>query len=97
MAYFVTTYRYTDDDTTRDEVRPTHRAYLEQLTEQDQLAVSGPYVGGEQAGAMLIFIADSEAEARDLSAHDPFVLRGLVADVTVREWKPVSGTLAQHF
>jgi uncharacterized protein YciI len=97
MSHFATIYRYTADDATRDEVRPTHRAYLAELTQQGRLAVSGPYVGGDRGGALLIFVADSEAEARELSAQDPFVLAGLVEERTVREWQPVSGMLHDTF
>ncbi|KRC65277.1 hypothetical protein ASE12_11185 [Aeromicrobium sp. Root236] len=97
MAYFATIYRYTDEDARRDQVRPTHRDYLRQLTEQGRLAVSGPYVGGERGGALLIFIADDEAGALELSANDPFMLEGLVEERTVREWQPVSGQLADSF
>ena len=97
MAYFPTIYRYTADDAKRDEVRPTHRDYLAELTQKGQLAVSGPYVGGDRGGALLIFIADSEADARELSAQDPFMLAGLVEELTVREWQPVSGVLGPSF
>jgi uncharacterized protein YciI len=97
MTYFPTIYRYTADDAKRDEVRPTHRAYLAELTQQGQLAVSGPYVGGDRGGALLIFIADSESEALEISDQDPFVLAGLVEERTVREWQPVSGALQDQF
>ena len=97
MPYFATVYRYTDDDARRDEVRPSHRDYLGQLSQQGRLAVSGPYVGGERGGALLVFVADDEAGALELSDHDPFVLEGLVEQRTVRQWQPVSGELADHF
>jgi uncharacterized protein YciI len=97
MAYFATTYRYTDDAERRSEVRPTHRDYLASLTQRGALQVSGPFAEGEPAGALLVFIADDAAGARALIDADPFVLEGLVAEVTVREWTPVSGVLAQQF
>jgi uncharacterized protein YciI len=97
VPYFATVYRYTDDDAMRDAVRPTHRDYLRELSEQGRLAVSGPYVGGDRGGALLVFVADSEEAALELSDHDPFVVQGLVEQRTVREWQPVSGELADHF
>lgn len=97
MPYFATVYRYTDDDASRDEVRPSHRDYLAELSEQGRLAVSGPYVGGERGGALLVFVAPDEAAALELSDQDPFMLRGLVEQRTVREWQPVSGGLLDHF
>lgn len=72
MAYFATTYRYTDDVERRGEVRPTHRDYLAGLTERGQLQVSGPFSGGEPGGALLVFIAETDAEARSLINADPF-------------------------
>lgn len=97
MPYFATVYRYTDDDATRDEVRPSHRDYLRELSEQGRLAVSGPYVGGERGGALLVFVAEDEAAALELSDNDPFMVQGLVEERTVREWQPVSGELRDHF
>ncbi len=97
MPYFPTVYRYTEDDAARDRVRPAHRDYLLELSEQGRLAVSGPYVGGDRGGALLIFVADDEAAALELSANDPFMLAGLVEERTVREWQPVSGGLLDHF
>lgn len=97
MSYFAMVYRYTDDDARRDDVRPSHRDYLSELSQQGRLAVSGPYVGGDRGGALLIFVANDEATALELSDDDPFVLQGLVEERTVREWQPVSGELADHF
>ncbi|MCW2841054.1 MAG: hypothetical protein JWR55_2537 [Aeromicrobium sp.] len=94
MALFATRYAYIDDSTeARDATRPAHREYLAELSAQGSLLLSGPYVGGE-AGALLVYEAPTEADARALIAADPFVLEGLVAEVTVREWQLASGRLA---
>ncbi len=96
MPLFATTYRYVaDSDAARDATRPAHREYLATLTARGELALSGPYVGGE-GGALLVFEAASEADAVALTDADPFVVEGLVAEVSVREWQTVSGRLAQH-
>ena len=97
MPYFATTYRYTDEVDRRTEVRPTHRDYLAGLTERGQVQVSGPFADGEPGGALLVFVADDAQGARALIDGDPFVLEGLVAEVVVREWTPVSGVLADQF
>jgi uncharacterized protein YciI len=95
MPLFATTYRYIDDSTeARDAVRPAHRAYLAELTEQGNLALSGPYADAGDPGALLIFEAASEADARALISADPFVTEGLVAEITVREWTTATGRLA---
>ena len=96
MAYFATTYRYVDDAARVSAVRPEHRDYLAGLSAQGDLAISGPLVGGVP-GALLIFVAESEDGARALVAADPFVRDGLVAELTVREWNPVSGSLLDQF
>ena len=97
MPIFATTYHYADDSTeARDTIRPEHRAYLAELTDAGRLVVSGPYEG-EPAGALLVFDATSEDDARRLTEADPFVREGLVAEVTVREWTTVSGRLAPQF
>lgn len=94
MPLFATTYRYVADSTeARDATRPAHREYLGVLTGNGSLALSGPYVGGEP-GALLVLEAESEDAARALTDADPFVIEGLVAEVTVREWQTVSGRLA---
>ena len=96
MPFFATTYRYVaDSDAARDATRPAHREYLAGLTARGALAISGPYVGGE-GGALLVFEAPSHDEAVALTDADPFVTEGLVAEVSVREWQPVSGRLAEH-
>ncbi|AXT86498.1 hypothetical protein C6I20_15835 [Aeromicrobium sp. A1-2] len=94
MPYFATIYHYIEDSVeARDAVRPAHRDYLAELTARGDLLLSGPYVGGA-AAALLVFDAAGEAETRALTDQDPFVLEGLVAEVSVREWQPVSGRLA---
>lgn len=95
MPYFATTYTYVADSAeARDAARPAHREYLAGVTERAGLLLSGPHVGGEP-GALLVFEAPTEDDARELTANDPFVLQGLVAEITMREWEPVSGRLAE--
>lgn len=95
MPFFATTYTYIADSTEAlDATRPAHRAYLAEVTEKGGLLLSGPHIGGQPA-ALLVFEAETEDRARALIAADPFVLQGLVAEITVREWKPVSGRLVE--
>lgn len=97
VPYFATTYRYIDDAEKVNEIRPIHREYLAGLTDRGELQVSGPYAGGEPGGALLVFVAETEAKVRALIDGDPFVREGLVTEITVREWNPVAGVLAQEF
>ena len=94
MPYFATTYTYVaDSDEARDATRPAHREYLAAVNERGGLLLSGPHVG--EPAALLVFEAETADAARALTAADPFVLEGLVAEITVREWEPVSGRLAE--
>lgn len=95
MPFFATTYTYVPDSTeARDATRPAHREYLAEVTERGGLLLSGPHIGGQPA-ALLVFEAETEDGARALIAADPFVLQGLIAEITVREWQPVSGRLVE--
>ncbi|MET1038652.1 MAG: YciI family protein [Aeromicrobium sp.] len=96
MPLFATTYRYADDTVeSRDATRPAHREYLGELATNGSLALSGPFVGGAD-GALLVFEAATPDDVQALIDADPFVVEGLVAEITVREWQAVLGRLAQH-
>ena len=64
MTIFAVTYRYTDDVTTRDDIRTQHRDYLRGLADQGRLLVSGPYGPDDPAGALLLFSAEIAATSR---------------------------------
>ena len=98
MPIYAVTYRYTDDGDHRQAVRPTHRDFLRGLAEQGVLVVSGPYAEAEEPpGALLILRADSKNEVSAALDKDPFRTEGIIADVSVVEWQPVSGPLAERF
>ena len=86
-------YTYTDDPRGLDAERPHHRAYLSSLLD-DTLVASGPYVGSDLPGALLIFIADSVVEIEELLDRDPFWTANLIAERSIEEWNPVLGSLA---
>lgn len=97
MAVYAVTYTYAGNSTeARDQHRPAHRAYLNELSEQGVNLVSGPFGAEEAPGALLLFRAESAKEVLALVEADPFHVRGVVADVSVREWIPVLGPLAEH-
>lgn len=97
MAVFAVTYSYTGDVDTRETHRPAHREFLGRLAEQGVNRCSGPFGSGDNAGALLLIEADSEQQALDYLAEDPFQINGIVTDVSVREWTPVIGDLAAEF
>ena len=84
MAKFVAVITFGDQDN-RIKVRPRHRAYLEQLLADGKLHASGPWA--DDSGALIIYEAADEAEARALLAADPYSQTdGILANVELNEW-----------
>ncbi|MFO7172713.1 MAG: YciI family protein [Bacillota bacterium] len=68
-------------------VRPAHREYLAGLKEKGKLWASGPFA--DDSGALIIYEAESEAEARSLVENDPFCQAGVFATWDLRPWRQV--------
>lgn len=69
----------------RKATRPSHLAWLETL--QPRVKIGGPMLtddGATPVGSMLVFEAETLAEAKTLFAQDPYALAGLFAETTVR-------------
>ncbi|RFC77199.1 YciI family protein [Streptomyces sp. AcE210] len=96
MPVYAVTYTYTDDSAARAAVHHAHREFLGMLVEQGINLVSGPFAEAEAPGALLLFRAADKESALAATQKDPFRLNGLVSDVTVREWIPVLGPLADQ-
>jgi hypothetical protein len=93
MSTYAVSYTYTDDVTTRDEVRPSHRDFLRGLNAEGVVRASGPVDGG--TGALVIVEAGSAGEALGILDADPFEVRGVIAERSVRQWDVVIGGLAK--
>lgn len=87
MAKFAAVLTYIEDADRVSEVRPVHREYLTGLLEAGKLDRSGPFTDG--SGALIIYEAEDLAEAQVLLANDPFSKKGVITQVTLREWKIV--------
>ncbi|GGQ46365.1 YciI family protein [Couchioplanes azureus] len=89
MYLMISTYLAPLDEV--DRARDDHLAFLAGL-EGRGLAVSAgrrnPPVGG-----IVLLAVDTEAEARELMADDPYVQRGL-AEYAAEGWTPARGVLA---
>ena len=83
---FATVFRYGNQDRIA-EVRPRHREYLTSLKEQGKLFVSGPFE--DDSGALIIYEADSQADAEALIAADPFHEAGVFQSYEIRPWRQV--------
>lgn len=86
MLYAVV-YRYAEDTSAIAEARPRHRAYLAALHEQGKLHAAGPFA--EDAGALIIYEADSPEDVDALIAADPFCQAGVFATWAVHPWTKV--------
>ena len=93
MSFFAVTYTYVDSPRLAD-VRPAHREYLRTLIDAGLLRASGPLVGVQPGGALLIFEAADSGVVAAAVVDDPFQLEGLVEQTAVVEWNPLLGVFA---
>ncbi|WP_410662672.1 YciI family protein [Amycolatopsis sp. lyj-84] len=87
MAWFLVEIRYVQEKL--EEVRPRHRKFLSDLAEQGVVALGGPL--GDGSGGISLYQAADEAALTEIIDQDPYHLEGVVAQRTVREFKPVIG------
>lgn len=69
------------------EVYPLHRAYADEFAKSGGLWMIGTFANPATEGSMAIF--RSRAAAERFVEGDPFILEGLVHEVTIREWEPL--------
>jgi uncharacterized protein YciI len=94
LPYFLVTMTHPDGEGWGQHVA-AHVAFLNRLIEAGQIRVSGPVSGlGKRAGFIIMTVADI-AEARALIEQDPFATEGLIDDLTIVEWTPMFGSLAE--
>lgn len=89
MTLFAVHYTYDDRSAARDDLRPQHRDYLRSLAARGQAPIFGRYDDDGQPGALIVLDAASADDARSLVAGDPFVVAGLVPEVSIREWPAI--------
>ena len=78
---------YTSDPATIAQARPAHREYLTRLQKQGKLAISGPF--SDDSGGLLVYEADTAAQAEKLVADDPFATAGVFVSWEIRAWNIV--------
>ncbi len=88
---FAAFIEYSQDKAKVESVRPAHRQYLFGLRDQGKLAVSGPFTDG--SGALIVYEADSPAEAEQLLLGDPFHQNNIFLKWVLRPWNPVMANL----
>jgi len=75
---------YMLDEEKNQQLRPQHLEYLETLGQQGKVFAKGPFADG--SGGMVIYVADSIEEAKEIAENDPYVIEG-VRRLELREWK----------
>ncbi len=78
---------YSQDKAKIAEVRPTHRQYLATLRDSGRLVISGPFT--DDSGALIVYEAESVAEAEKLLKADPFFQNGIFLKYQFRPWNVV--------
>ena len=86
MTLWMIEYTYDDNTAGRDQHRPAHRAYLEDLREAGDMVAFGRFEDDGVPGALLIAHAATRDSVEALIAEDPFVTQGLVATYRIRQW-----------
>ena len=84
---FAADIMYTRDAAKIAETRPAHREYLKRLLDSGHLAISGPFT--DDSGGLLVYEAETLAEAEALLRNDPFTKAGVFVSWTIRGWKPI--------
>ncbi|WP_019122657.1 YciI family protein [Brevibacillus massiliensis] len=85
MAYYAAILHMLDP-VKNQEVRSRHIAYLEQLQRAGKVWGRGPFADG--SGGLVVYIADSWEEARQLAESDPHVREGS-RKLDLREWQAI--------
>ena len=83
MAHYAAVL-YMIDPVKNQELRPQHLDYLNNLKEQGKIFAKGPF--GEGKGGLVVYIADSFEEAKELAENDPYVINE-VRRLELFEWK----------
>ncbi|NEP18595.1 MAG: hypothetical protein F6J97_17110 [Leptolyngbya sp. SIO4C1] len=86
MPWFVKIERGLIDKPLFDQFVPAHKAYVRTLIAQGHRAKTGYWA--ERGGGMLLFEADSLAEAKTIVEADPLIKNGCV-EYELHEWRIV--------
>jgi len=86
MKYYAALLLLIDEEKNRT-VRPRHLVFLAQQESEGKIFARGPFTDG--AGGLVIYQAESLAEARELANSDPYVAEG-ARRLELHEWAMTS-------
>ena len=79
----------------RPQYRAGHLTYAWEAADRGELLIGGA-LADPVDGAVLLFVGDDRLVAERFAQSDPYVINGLVARWTVREWTSVVGELSAN-
>jgi uncharacterized protein YciI len=83
MKYFAAFLKMKDPTKSQD-YRPRHLEFLEEGTKQGKIYARGRFADG--AGGLVIYVAGSLEEARQLAESDPYISSG-ARSLELHEWE----------
>lgn len=95
MSIFIVRMEHPEGTLWNEHVLP-HIAYLKTLVEQGRLLASGPVRGAPLRAGFLVMRADNLQEVQSMIDDDPFAQKGVISALTVEEWDPLFGLLADY-
>jgi uncharacterized protein len=95
MSIFIVRMEHPEGTLWNEHVLP-HITYLKTLVEQGRLLASGPVRGAPLRAGFLVMRADNLQEVHGMIDDDPFAQMGVISALTVEEWDPLFGLLADY-
>lgn len=82
MKYFAALLPMRDLEKSQ-ELRPAHLAFLDKKTQEGKIFARGRFADG--AGGLVIYVADSLEDAKQIASSDPYVMHG-ARSLELHEW-----------
>lgn len=91
MKYFAATYTYGSDAQLVDDIRPTHREFIQNQLALGRIVGSGPYLDGGRQALIILQLPDTatQEDAEAILREDPYNQAGALTGVEIRPWNPV--------
>lgn len=97
MRIYVVEYAYDPSIAAiKDELRPSHRAFMRELESQGRLLSTGKLIDSHSTHSLSLVLAENANEALEILDDDPYYTQGFVTKRIAREWMPVVGTFANE-
>ncbi len=92
MKHYLLFYEKASDfEDTQAPLQAAHRTHVQAAARRGELLLGGSLANPVDGTAVLLFQSDSPAIAEGFAAADPYVIHGVVANWSVREWETVVG------